>query len=466
LDTVRGSLGTRYLKTSTTPFSVYSRKDLDQGTKSRLYERLKTPDPLSLSNSDGKIFAICVKDCLDAPVAEWAVEEQAGFIQGRQMMKNIADVETVGASLSAVAHNRAAMIFFDFAAAFPSLAHAFLWLALEMVGFPTWLISALKACYKDCWHWLKHGRACLRVFAVLAGVKQGCPLSPLLFVIVTDPFIRAIKSVLHPQSAIRAYADDIAIILGNIWREGPAIASLFHDYKKVTCLALKDIKCVIVPLWKYNQTSVKNLLMEVLPSWSRFKVEDAALYLGLWIGPGAGHKSWVTALCKFRKQVETVLACRAGIWISCLLYRVFAFSSLGFVAQAKRIPDEAFKAEKKAILKILSGPGNWISLPIAFRMDIIFKMPVAFPSLKVVGLASKVRLAMTVFPNLVEQKQQLEKGILANEESSLISLGQHNWWRNAILLVLHDAVEDATTHGAITTRRPLDWNAVAALKSP
>ena len=73
---------------------------------------------------------------------------------------------------------------------------------------------------------------------------------------------------------------------------------------------------------------------------------------------------------------------------------------------------------------------------------------------------------MTVFPNLVEQRQQLEKGILANEESSLISLGQHNWWRNAILLVLHDAVEDATTHGAITTRRPLDWNAVAALKSP
>jgi hypothetical protein len=45
LDTVRGSLGTRYPKTSTTPFSVYSRKDLDQGTKSRLYERLKTPDP-------------------------------------------------------------------------------------------------------------------------------------------------------------------------------------------------------------------------------------------------------------------------------------------------------------------------------------------------------------------------------------------------------------------------------------
>ena len=39
------------------------------------------------------------------------MEEQAGFIQGRQMMKNIADVETAGASLSAVAHNRAAMIF-------------------------------------------------------------------------------------------------------------------------------------------------------------------------------------------------------------------------------------------------------------------------------------------------------------------------------------------------------------------
>jgi hypothetical protein len=405
--------------------------------------------PLSLSNSDGKIFAICVKNVLEPPVAGWAAEEQAGFVQGRQMLKNIADVEMVGASLSAEMQNRAAMIFFDFAAAFPSLAHAFLWMALEMMGVPVGVIYALKACYKGCWHWLRYGRACLRVFAVLAGVKQGCPLSPLLFFIATDPFIRAVKSTLHPQSAIRAYADDIAIIVRNLWREGPAIAAMFELYKKATCLALKDQKCVVVPLWSYTPMNVRDMLLEILPIWSRFKVEDSALYLGLWIGPGARHKSWESALCNYQKRVEMLLTFKAGMWISCLLYRVFAFSSLSFVAQAKRIPAQAFKAEKKAIMKILGGPGNWISLPIAFRMDDLFRMPGAFPSLKAVGLAAKTRLAITVFPDLSTQKQQFQHGIRSNEASCMSSLGNHNWWNDALFFVLHDALKEAADLGII-----------------
>jgi hypothetical protein len=356
------------------------------------------------------------------------------------------------------------MIFFDFAAAFPSLAHAFLWLALEMMGVPPWMIAALKACYIDCWHWLKHGRVCLRVFEILAGVKQGCPLSPLLFVMVTDPFIRAIKSVLSPRSAIRAYADDIAIVVSHLWREGPSIAALFNLYERITCLALKPAKCVLIPLWKYNAAQVKDFLLELLPVWLRFKVADKALYLGLWVGPGSGDKSWDAAKAKYLKRVETLLSFKAGVWITCMLYRVFAMSSLTFVAQCKRIPAHVFELERKTILRILRGPRHWISLPVAFHMDKLFAMPGAFPSLQAHGLAAKLRLALTVFPDLELRKQALETGLLKDDNVTLASLGNRTWWNDSIVFVLHDAVKEATEFKVLSRGCPTDPEVAAALK--
>eukprot|EP00973_Karenia_brevis_P003322 458117-Karenia_brevis.AAC.1 len=135
-----------------------------------------------------------------------------------------------GAEFSGRGMTSSAMVFFDFAAAFPSISHAFLWLALQFLGVPSEIISAIRALYAGNWHWLRFGRACIKAFAVQAGVKQGCPLSPILFVMVTDPFLCAMRSMLSPRSCLRAYADDIAVTLNNLWQEGPGIAVLFNAY--------------------------------------------------------------------------------------------------------------------------------------------------------------------------------------------------------------------------------------------
>eukprot|EP00973_Karenia_brevis_P065878 9156359-Karenia_brevis.AAC.1 len=61
----------------------------------------------------------------------------------------------------------------------------------------------------------------------------------------------------------------------------------------------------------------------MVPASHNFAVETHALYLGLWMGPGAGDKSWLSALVKFERRVEMVAAFEAGLWISCLLYSIY-----------------------------------------------------------------------------------------------------------------------------------------------
>ena len=52
-------------------------------------------------------------------------------------------------------------------------------------------------------------------FTVKSGVRQGCPLSPVLFALALDPFLTYLAKSLPVGSLVRAYADDMAVILKN-----------------------------------------------------------------------------------------------------------------------------------------------------------------------------------------------------------------------------------------------------------
>ena len=66
-------------------------------------------------------------------------------------------------------------------------------------------------------------------FSISAGVRQGCPLFPLLFSIVADVLLRRMAR-LSPRSVIRAYADDIAMVIRDAALALDALETVLYAY--------------------------------------------------------------------------------------------------------------------------------------------------------------------------------------------------------------------------------------------
>eukprot|EP00959_Pyramimonas_sp_CCMP1952_P195502 4087694-Pyramimonas_sp.AAC.1 len=72
---------------------------------------------------------------------------------------------------------------FDIRAAFPSVARGWMWRVLSKMGLPDWFFTALRSMYADVEVVVSFRGIREHKFPLGRGMKQGCPLSGILFVL-------------------------------------------------------------------------------------------------------------------------------------------------------------------------------------------------------------------------------------------------------------------------------------------
>ena len=164
------------------------------------------------------------------------------------MLRNIVEIDWAAHKVS-VYSNKGAIILFDFKAAFPSVDHSFMWQALEASGLPISYIDAIRMIYRDNRHFIPTQDRLKPGPTMRAGVRQGCPLSGIVFAICIDSLLKRLNSFLGPHGMLRAYADDIAMVIMNYQCSIGALAQVFDQFSKVSGLKLNINKTVLIPLW-------------------------------------------------------------------------------------------------------------------------------------------------------------------------------------------------------------------------
>jgi hypothetical protein len=143
--------------------------------------------------------------------------------------------------------------FIDFSKAFDSVSKNLLWSRLEQLGINGRMLNIIKELYKDTRFQVKVNSKISKGFVVtLSGVRQGCPLSPLLFGVFIEQlhhFLQKrcadIKVIIVDEEGLweLLFADDIALL-----------AYSAHDLKRL-CSALKDF-CDMLHM-EVNQTKTE-----------------------------------------------------------------------------------------------------------------------------------------------------------------------------------------------------------------
>ena len=333
----------------------------DSNAKAEGYRAPKDTRPLSGSNCTAKSFpaALCEAVEKDDATNKAVTCLQEGFIAGRVMLRNSLNISTQ-AYLARYSFEQAALVFLDFAAAFPSLCRDWIMAVLFAMGIPTPIIQAIWRLYQKNYHIYRDGANVVYAFLSMMGVKQGCPSSAKIFAWCSHPLLEFLRHNLAPDRPLKGYADDIYVLLHNVWNEIEMLFALLRTVAEATNLQVNIKKTIIVPLWDCVIDAMKRTLNRRFPHFQDFKVQSYAKYLGSMVGPGAEDHSWDKPLAKFISRCRDAANLGAGVAWSCNTANIYGFSTLSFVAQLAEPPIEVIKAATHASQLCFHGPYNWM----------------------------------------------------------------------------------------------------------
>lgn len=221
--------------------------------------------PITLLCNDYKLLALVYANRIKGVLEKLVDECQSAFIKGRHIHNNIRLVLDL-LDYHTFEDTENLILFVDFFKAFDSIEHNFLLETLKAFGFGDKFIQIINMFYKEIYSYvLLHPGLTPRI-NVSCGIRQGCPISPKLFIlctqlmaslIINNPGVEGIK--LHDyEFKISQFADDTVLFLKDksTLKSALNVISLFSE---ASGLHLNLKKCELLPLYECNATCIESI---------------------------------------------------------------------------------------------------------------------------------------------------------------------------------------------------------------
>jgi endonuclease/exonuclease/phosphatase family metal-dependent hydrolase len=322
----------------------------------------RTPEatrPLTLSNAVAKVLASAMNASLSQMAARTVSPRQRGFVRGRNLLDNVVETEAAAIHYAQYYGDTSGIALLDLVAAFPSLAHSWIFAVLRKMGVPRFFRRALAKLYRRVNIMILFGGILADGFAASSGIKQGCPASGSLFAIALDPFLRMLcLRMPMPLNVVSAFADDIGIVTRQLFEGLAILAELLALLKTATAMGLSPTKSVIIPLGRQTAASITSHIQEHHPSLGGLLIRSHGKYLGFMVGPSADEARWDIAAAKFWQRGMAARDAGGGFFLNTLHYSIYATSVLSYLMQFSLLPKEVLRMESRILQYLTHGPWN------------------------------------------------------------------------------------------------------------
>ena len=255
-----------------------------------LYKKGNTSDlanyrPISLLNTMYKLFAAITQTRLANGIDRCIHKTQYGFRKARstqQAIHLIRRLLEVGESTtSAQSTNKLILVLLDWEKAFDKLTLEGLFTALERANIPAKIIAIIKAIYANPEFQVEIEGVASSWHKQETGIRQGCPLSPYLFIIfmtiMFDDVKQRMKGTATPHRTTGARFDEVLFADDTICfsKDTRVINKMLQAIEEIgwqSGMRLNKGKCEVILFG--NNANVH------FPGGAKMKANDRAKYLG------------------------------------------------------------------------------------------------------------------------------------------------------------------------------------------
>lgn len=321
--------------------------------------------PITLLNNDAKLLALVFARRLKKGLNEIIDEEQSGFMTGRHISNNIRLI------LDMIDYNcyiptDSYILFIDFYKAFDTVGHEFMFRCIKYFGFGEYFQKAVRTIYNGCNSSVKLSVGTSGRFEINRGIQQGSPLSPFLFLLVTQIMALHIKkaefegiNIFGRIFKLSQLADDTTIFLKNDLEISKAI-NCITEFSSVSGLKMNVNKSVLFPIKTCSLTELHGI-----------PVKHIVTYLGVIINKDKNERS----VLNFQPIINKTKT-RFNIWLQrdlslngrVLLSKAEGISRSVYVSLALDMPSKVYKELDKLLFNFL-----WRNKHHYLRKEIICK---------------------------------------------------------------------------------------------
>lgn len=187
--------------------------------------------PITLLNTDFKIFSKALSNRIQPCIKDVIAEDQTGFIKGRSIATNLMNIQTVIDQVN-ITDSDGILLSVDYAKAFDTVRWSIIHRALDMFGFGEMITSAVKILFAEIKTCVYNAGFSSGFFFPTRGIRQGCCCSPSLFVIAVELLAILVRKsdnikgirIAEQQLKISHYADDATFFV----KDRPSLTNLLH----------------------------------------------------------------------------------------------------------------------------------------------------------------------------------------------------------------------------------------------